>query len=46
MYEGRTGAEAGIVFGHENMGIVEEVGSGVVSPSLPLISSRFDRISL
>ncbi|KAH8927766.1 GroES-like protein [Atractiella rhizophila] len=29
MYEGRTGAEAGIVFGHENMGIVEEVGKGV-----------------
>lgn len=31
MYEGRTGAESGIVFGHENMGIVEETGSGVVS---------------
>lgn len=31
MYEGRTGAEPGIVFGHENMGIVEEVGSGVTS---------------
>lgn len=31
MYEGRTGAEPGIVFGHENMGIVEEVGSGVAS---------------
>lgn len=30
MYEGRTGAEPGIVFGHENMGIVQEVGSGVV----------------
>jgi glutathione-independent formaldehyde dehydrogenase len=29
MYEGRTAAEPGIVFGHENMGIVEEVGSGV-----------------
>jgi len=29
MYEGRTGAEPGIVFGHENMGIVEELGSGV-----------------
>ncbi|PBK73447.1 GroES-like protein [Armillaria solidipes] len=29
MYEGRTGAQAGIVFGHENMGIVEEIGSGV-----------------
>jgi glutathione-independent formaldehyde dehydrogenase len=29
MYEGRTGAESGIVFGHENMGIVQEVGSGV-----------------
>ncbi|KAJ7059258.1 hypothetical protein C8F01DRAFT_1370827 [Mycena amicta] len=29
MYEGRTAAKAGIVFGHENMGIVDEVGSGV-----------------
>src|SRR5919197_4469993 len=29
MYEGRTAAEPGIVFGHENLGIVEEVGSGV-----------------
>ncbi|KAK7042805.1 GroES-like protein [Favolaschia claudopus] len=29
MYEGRTAAQAGIVFGHENMGIVDEVGTGV-----------------
>jgi len=29
MYEGRTGAEAGITFGHENMGIVDELGEGV-----------------
>jgi threonine dehydrogenase-like Zn-dependent dehydrogenase len=29
MYEGRTGAKPGIVFGHENMGIVEQVGDGV-----------------
>ncbi len=29
MYEGRTAAERGIVFGHENMGVVEEVGAGV-----------------
>lgn len=29
MYEGRTAAEPGIVFGHENMGVVEEVGSAV-----------------
>ncbi|KAI0310730.1 hypothetical protein OF83DRAFT_1178257 [Amylostereum chailletii] len=29
MYEGRTAAEPGIVFGHENMGIVDEIGSGV-----------------
>lgn len=29
MYEGRTAAESGIVFGHENMGIVEEVGPAV-----------------
>ncbi|CAN5284484.1 glutathione-independent formaldehyde dehydrogenase [soil metagenome] len=34
MYEGRTGAEPGIVFGHENMGIVEEVGPGVGSLSV------------
>jgi glutathione-independent formaldehyde dehydrogenase len=31
MYEGRTAAEPGIVFGHENMGIVQEVGDGVTS---------------
>lgn len=29
MFEGRTGADPGIVFGHENMGVVEEVGPGV-----------------
>ncbi|MBQ0988320.1 glutathione-independent formaldehyde dehydrogenase [Streptomyces sp. F63] len=29
MYEGRTGAEPGIVFGHENMGVVQETGPGV-----------------
>ncbi|KAF8878774.1 chaperonin 10-like protein [Infundibulicybe gibba] len=29
MYEGRTAAQAGIVFGHENMGIVDAVGTGV-----------------
>lgn len=29
MYEGRTTVEEGKVLGHENMGIVEEVGSGV-----------------
>jgi glutathione-independent formaldehyde dehydrogenase len=31
MYEGRTAAQPGIVFGHENMGMVEEVGDGVTS---------------
>jgi len=31
MYEGRTDAEPGIVFGHENMGVIEEVGSGVTT---------------
>ncbi|WP_092906791.1 glutathione-independent formaldehyde dehydrogenase [Halostagnicola kamekurae] len=31
MYEGRTAAESGIVFGHENMGIVTEVGDAVTS---------------
>jgi len=29
MYQARTAAEAGLVFGHENMGIIEELGSGV-----------------
>ena len=33
MYEGRTDAEPGITFGHENMGIVEEIGSGVTTVS-------------
>lgn len=40
MYEGRTAAETGIVFGHENMGVVEEVGSGVTR------IERGDRVSL
>lgn len=31
MYEGRTAAEPGIVFGHENMGIIAEAGPGVTS---------------
>ncbi|HYY18285.1 MAG TPA: glutathione-independent formaldehyde dehydrogenase [Streptosporangiaceae bacterium] len=31
MYEGRTAAEPGIVFGHENLGIIEEAGSGVTT---------------
>lgn len=31
MYEGRTAAEPGIVFGHENLGIVEKCGAGVTS---------------
>ena len=29
MYEGRTAAQEGIVFGHENMGIIEEAGPAV-----------------
>ncbi|MBT0993874.1 glutathione-independent formaldehyde dehydrogenase [Cellulomonas sp. DKR-3] len=29
MYEGRTAVEEGTVFGHENMGVVEEVGPAV-----------------
>ncbi len=29
MYEGRTAAEPGIVFGHENMGVVTETGDAV-----------------
>ncbi|MDR7300251.1 glutathione-independent formaldehyde dehydrogenase [Haloactinomyces albus] len=40
MYEGRTDAESGLVFGHENMGIVEEIGSGVTS------TRRGDRVVL
>jgi glutathione-independent formaldehyde dehydrogenase len=31
MYEGRTDVQPGTVFGHENMGTVVDVGSGVVS---------------
>jgi glutathione-independent formaldehyde dehydrogenase len=31
MYEGRTDVERGTVFGHENMGVVVETGSGVTS---------------
>jgi hypothetical protein len=32
MYEGCTAAEPGIVFGHENLGTVEEVGPWVSAP--------------
>ena len=31
MYEGRTAAEPGIVFGHENLGVIEECGAGVTA---------------
>jgi glutathione-independent formaldehyde dehydrogenase len=31
MYEGRTAAEPGIVFGHENMGIIDQAGDAVTS---------------
>jgi glutathione-independent formaldehyde dehydrogenase len=31
MYEGRTAAKPGIVFGHENLGIIEQLGPGVTS---------------
>ncbi|MAX18928.1 MAG: glutathione-independent formaldehyde dehydrogenase [Dehalococcoidia bacterium] len=34
MYEGRTAAEAGIVFGHENMGVIQELGSAVKNLSI------------
>ena len=34
MYEGRTAAEPGIVFGHENMGVIEDVGSAVKTLSV------------
>ncbi|GAA3759706.1 glutathione-independent formaldehyde dehydrogenase [Plantactinospora mayteni] len=40
MYEGRTAAEPGTVFGHENMGIVVDVGPGVVHVK------RGDRVSM
>jgi glutathione-independent formaldehyde dehydrogenase len=29
MYEGRTAAKPGIIFGHENLGVIEEIGPGV-----------------
>ena len=31
MYEGRAPVEAGLIFGHENMGVVEQIGSAVLS---------------
>ncbi|BCB92020.1 glutathione-independent formaldehyde dehydrogenase [Phytohabitans suffuscus] len=40
MYEGRTKAEPGLVFGHENMGTVVEVGPGVASVK------KGDRVSM
>ena len=29
MYDGRTGAEPGLVLGHEPLGVVEQAGSAV-----------------
>ena len=40
MYEGRTAASPGLVFGHENMGLVEEVGKAVTS------IKKGDRVSM
>lgn len=31
MYDGRTNIGSGCVFGHENMGVLEEIGEGVMS---------------
>lgn len=40
MYEGRTSAKPPMVFGHEILGVVEEVGSGVA------VVKKGDRVSL
>jgi glutathione-independent formaldehyde dehydrogenase len=40
MYEGRTAAEPGMVMGHENMGVVEDVGSDITR------IRRGDRVSV
>ena len=46
MYEGRTAAQPGIVFGHENMGIVDEVAPGVtVRPPVTSVKLSFSFIS-
>ena len=43
MYDGRTPAEPGFIFGHENMGIVEEVGPERSATRLDAEASR-DRV--
>ena len=40
MYEGRTAAQPGIIFGHENMGVVQEVGSAVKTLNEGLLWGR------
>jgi glutathione-independent formaldehyde dehydrogenase len=42
LYSGRTSVEEGKVLGHENMGIVEEVGSGVGRIKVPFLAPRMD----
>ena len=37
MYEGRTAAQPGIIFGHENKGVVQEVGSAVKTLNVGLL---------
>ena len=37
MYEGRTAAQPGIIFGHENKGAVQEVGSAVKTLNVGLL---------
>ena len=45
MYEGRTPAEPGFIFGHENMSIVEEVGTRPTDPTAPRTRWRRWRVA-
>lgn len=40
MYEGRTNAQSGIIFGHENMSVVVSCDNSLLTPCMKLQGNR------